>query len=102
MPRRFHVALAVDDVDAVVADYRLRLGEEPVHHVAREYALWRTPEINLSISAAGPGEARLRHVGFEDTEVPAKTYATDCSGLLWERFAAHHQDAEVAQLYGER
>jgi catechol 2,3-dioxygenase-like lactoylglutathione lyase family enzyme len=100
--RTFHIALAVEDVDRVVDDYRQCLGQDPVHHVAGEYALWRTPQINLSISTARPGEDRLRHVGFADTDVPDKTYATDCTGLMWESFAAAHQDAEIAQIYGDR
>jgi hypothetical protein len=69
--RRFHLALAVDDLDATIADYTVRLGEAPAVVVDGRYAVWRTPEINLSVSVpeAGPGSAaaqRIRHVGFED------------------------------------
>jgi hypothetical protein len=96
--RRFHVALAVDHVDGVAADSAERLGESPVVSIAGEYALWRTSEINLSISKARPDEERLRHVGFEDPEVETKTYSTDCSGLLWES-SSSHQDDEIASIF---
>ncbi len=99
MTRRFHIALAVDDVDSVVRDYTERLGAPPVQQVPDTYALWRTPEINLSISK-GEGGVRLRHVGFEDDGAPEKTTATDCTGLVWERFAPDHQDAEIEKVYG--
>ena len=100
MTRRFHVALAVDDVDGVVREYTDLLGGPPVQEVPGEYALWRTAEINLSVSRAAQGEGRLRHVGFEDSSVSEKTYATDSTGLLWELFSAEHQDAEIASIFG--
>jgi hypothetical protein len=101
MTRRFHIALAVEDVEDVVGDYTERLGAPPVQHIAGTYALWRTPEINLSISQADAGASALRHVGFEDSTVTEKTYATDRTGLLWERFSPALQDAEITQVYGD-
>ena len=101
MARRFHLALAVDDVDRVVRDYSDRLGAPPVQLVPGAYALWRTPEVNLSVSRARGADvgAQLRHVGFEDASAAEKTTATDCTGLMWERFGPDHQDAEIAQIY---
>jgi hypothetical protein len=100
MARTFHLALAVEDVAAVVDDYTERLGTPPTQVVPGVYALWRTPEVNLSISRAEPGTSSLRHVGFEDDSVSEKTYATDVTGLLWERFNHHLQDAEIQSVYG--
>jgi hypothetical protein len=34
-----------------------------------------------------------------DSDVPAKTYSTDCTGLLWESFSIEQQDAEVSQIF---
>ncbi len=105
--RRFHLALAVDDLDATIADYTVRLGEAPAVVVDGRYAVWRTPEINLSVSVPetgpGPGSAaaqRLRHVGFEDDDAVAGPRTVDVNGVEWEAFSLPHQDAEIARVYG--
>ncbi|HEX4081432.1 MAG TPA: hypothetical protein VHX40_00595 [Acidimicrobiales bacterium] len=108
--RRFHLALAVDDLDATIADYTVRLGEAPAVVVDGRYAVWRTPEVNLSVAVAvavvpdaGPGPAtgqRLRHVGFEDDDAVAGPRTVDVNGVEWERFSLVHQDAEIARVYG--
>jgi hypothetical protein len=107
--RRFHLALAVDDLDATIADYTIRLGEAPAVVVDGRYAVWRTPEVNLSVSVSvpdagpGPGSAagqRLRHVGFEDDDAVTGPRTVDVNGLEWEAFSLVHQDAEIARVYG--
>jgi hypothetical protein len=107
--RRFHLALAVDDLDATIADYTVRLGEAPAVVVGGRYAVWRTPEINLSVSVsvpdAGPepGSAparRLRHVGFEDDDAVVAPRTVDVNGIEWEGFSLAHQDAEITRVYG--
>lgn len=100
MSRHFHLALAVDDVIAVITDYSERLGAPPIVRIGDSYALWRTEEINLSVSKASTGEERLRHVGFEDNEASVKSYSTDSTGLLWEHFTISNQDDEIEQIFG--
>jgi hypothetical protein len=98
--RRLHVALAVDDLDATIRDYTGRLGGDPVAVVPGKYALWRTPEVNLSINCDVALTERLRHIGFEDDAAIARTESTDVNGLMWEWFDAKGQDAEIIRVYG--
>lgn len=97
--RRIHIALAVDDLTATIEDYTRRLGAPPVVVIPDRYALWRTEEVNLSVTAPRTGE-RLRHLGFEDDRVTAMTADTDGNGLTWESFTAEQQDAEINEVYG--
>jgi len=95
--RRLHVALGVREVDRCVGDYSTRLGCPPAVHVPGEYALWRSDEVNLSIRRAdAPG---LRHLGWEDPFAAAFSTDTDVNGIVWERFAAEHQAAEIRLLW---
>jgi len=95
--RRIHVALGVIDVDLSVADYSARLGCPPAVHIRSEYALWRSDEVNFSIRRAEtPG---LRHLGWEDPSAAAFSAETDVNGIVWERFAAEHQAAEIRLLW---
>ncbi len=48
--KRFHIALAVADLNASIADYSARLGQSPQVVVADTYALWRTDQLNFSIN----------------------------------------------------
>jgi hypothetical protein len=41
----------------------------------------------------------LRHLGWEDDEADFFTTDTDCNGILWERFAAHHQATEINEIW---
>ena len=98
--KRLHIAIATHDITATVQDYTQRLGAEPVVVVPGEYALWRTETLNVSVrqdSTCEPGA--LRHLGWEDDEAPIFTTDTDCNGLLWEQFAAHHQAAEIHEIW---
>jgi hypothetical protein len=35
------------------------------------------------------------------THAESFTTDTDCNGILWERFAAHHQAAEINEIWPE-
>jgi len=59
--KRFHIAIGVTDISRSVDDYTRRLGCSPSVLVPDEYALWRTPRINLSISRTGEA-GTLRHL----------------------------------------
>jgi catechol 2,3-dioxygenase-like lactoylglutathione lyase family enzyme len=98
--RRLHIALAVDDLDATVRDYTERLGAEPVAVVSDTYALWRTPEVNLSVNCVASPDQRLRHLGFEDEACGPKSISTDVNGLVWEAFTSEQQDEEIVRAYG--
>ena len=98
--RRLHVALAVQDLDATIGDYIQRLGADPVAVVPGTYALWRTPEVNLSVNCDPSASQRLRHLGFEDDDVVTKSESTDVNGLMWETFSAQWQDTGIVGTYG--
>ena len=93
---RFHIALSVADLDAAVADYRVRLGTDPTVVVTGEYALFRAPSLNVSLRrdpTVPPGH--LRHLGWEDSTVEAFTAERDALGIVWERFNGAAQAAEI-------
>ncbi|WP_338461842.1 hypothetical protein VZH09_12905 [Synechococcus elongatus IITB7] len=99
-PKRFHLAIAVADVAASVADYSQRLGQEPEVVIAGAYALWRTPQLNFSIRQTEPEQAgQLRHLGWEDPQAEAFECDRDCNGILWERFTADQQATEILELW---
>ncbi len=98
--RRIHIALAVDSLEESIADYTGRLGAEPLAVVPGRYALWRTPEVNLSINADTPNEQRLRHLGFEDDSVGERTEDRDVNGIAWETFNPTWQSEGVLRVYG--
>ena len=98
--RRIHIALAVDDLQRSIDDYRERLGAEAAVIVSGRYALWRTPEVNLSITLHPGGAERLRHLGFEDDAADAATETSDVNGIVWERFTAAQQANEIEDNYG--
>lgn len=98
--RRIHVALAVDDLEATIADYTTRLGAPPVAVVTGKYALWRTAEVNLSVNADVSTTNRLRHLGFEDDDVATRFEATDVNGIVWESFSPTWQDQGIVEVYG--
>ena len=98
--RRIHIALVVEDINGTISDYSDRLGAGPVVVVQGRYALWRTPEVNLSVSVGGSGSGGLSHLGVEDDAAVVKTKSTDVNGLLWEHFSAASQDEEIVRLFG--
>ena len=101
MTRRFHVALAVRDLEESIAEYSARLGRQPVAVVAGTYALWRTDEVNLSINQLPERAGELRHLGFEDPAAQDLTSSVDVNGIEWECFTADAQDQEIRREYGE-
>lgn len=97
--RRFHLAIAVSDLAASVADYTTRLQADPVLVIPGEYALWRTEALNVSIRQL-PGHAgQIRHVGWEDDAASGFTAERDADGLLWEHFTSQQQAEEIRALW---
>lgn len=99
--KRFHIALAVRDLDQSIEDYSVRLGQPPSAVVPGAYAMWRTDLLNFSINQSPSRAGELRHVGFEDDTAPEySSSSTDCNGLLWEAFSAAEQDRRIVSTYG--
>ncbi len=95
-----HIALGVLDIEASVRDYSQRLGSRPAVVIPHEYALWRTPAVNLSVRKVPAEEAgRLRHLGWEDPSSAAFSSEPDVNGIVWERFTAGQQAEEVRQAW---
>ena len=99
--KRFHIALAVANLDNSIVDYSLRLGEEPTVVVSDKYAMWRTDTLNFSINQIPNRAGQLRHVGFEDESVQAFSSDYDTNGLEWELFSPQAQDQKIVEIYGE-
>ncbi len=99
--KRFHIALAVRDLDASIADYSVRLGQTPHAVVPGKYAMWRTDLLNFSINQTPERAGLLRHVGFEDEAAVGFTRTTDVNGLVWEHFSPAEQDAKIVEIYGD-
>jgi len=97
---RIHIALMVKELERSVADYSQRLGAEPAVVLAGRYALWRTTEVNLSVTVGSGGAGCLRHLGFEDDAAPEMTESRDVNGIIWEHFSAEQQDREIESVYG--
>ncbi|MCJ0974542.1 hypothetical protein MST27_14305 [Pseudomonas sp. PS1] len=98
--KRFHIALAVDDLQASIAEYDRRLGQAATVVVPGRYAMWRTELLNFSINEMPGQGGTLRHVGFEIDGVEGFSSDTDCNGLVWERFCPAAQDHRIRQIYG--
>ena len=93
---RFHIAIATHDVEATIAEHSERLGARPCAWIEREYALWRTDTLNLSVRrdpSCDPGT--LRHLGWEDERALAFGREIDANGVVWERFDAQQQAQEI-------
>lgn len=97
--RRFHIAIAVADIGASIADYRRRLGAEPVLVVPGEYALWRTPSLNVSIRRTEERPGTVRHVGWEDSAASGFAVEHDTNGLAWETFSPDAQAEEIRRYW---
>ncbi|KRF02169.1 hypothetical protein ASG87_11915 [Frateuria sp. Soil773] len=98
--KRFHIALAVADLDASIADYSARLGQPPHTVVAGTYAMWRTDQLNFSINRDPARAGQLRHVGFEDDDARGFTCEADVNGIAWENFSTVAQDLKIISTYG--
>ena len=100
MNRRIHIALSTHDVSASVADYSVRLGQEPDIVVENEYALWKTPTVNFSLRCDVTASAgTLRHLGWEDSRAIGFSADTDVNGILWERFSEAEQLNEIKAIW---
>lgn len=98
--KRFHIALAVADLDASIADYSRRLEQAPSAVVPGQYAMWRTELLNFSINENPAKAGELRHVGFEDDAAEGYSSSVDVNGIQWERFSAAEQDNRIVSAYG--
>ncbi len=98
--KRFHIALAVADLDASITDYSSRLGQPPQAVVAGTYAMWRTDQLNFSINQQPERAGQLRHVGFEDDDAHGFTCEADVNGIAWEHFSALAQELRIISTYG--
>lgn len=96
--RRFHIAIAVEDIQLSIAEYSKRLGSEPVVVVKNEYALWRTSFLNLSIRKTGTNPG-IRHIGWEDAAAGGFVREIDINGLVWEHFSAPQQAEEIRRIW---
>jgi catechol 2,3-dioxygenase-like lactoylglutathione lyase family enzyme len=100
MSKRFHIAIATDDLEASVRDYTKRLGATPEVLVKGRYALWRTDILNLSISyGSGASPGTVRHIGFEDDSLSAFTREEDVNGITWEYFSEKEQKKEIRKKF---
>jgi len=99
MGKKFHIAVAVSDIEVTVHEYSRRLGAMPTLVVTNEYALWRTETLNFSIRKTQDGPGTVRHIGWEDPTAAGFTRETDANGLLWERFTERDQQEEIARLW---
>jgi hypothetical protein len=97
--KRFHIAIAVTDIDQSVSDYSTRLGQAPDAVVPGEYALWRTDTLNFSIRRTSDLPGTLRHVGWEDPDASSFTTSSDVNGLVWEEFSAKQQEEEITATW---
>lgn len=98
--KRFHIALAVADLDASITDYTRRLGQPPQAVVDGVYAMWRTDLLNFSIREQPERAGRLCNLGFEDDGASEFARDHDVNGIRWERFSATEQDVQVILKYG--
>ena len=102
--KRFHIAIAVRDLEESIADYSARFNQEPAAVVPGKYAMWRTDLLNFSINQM-PAETKmrpgqLRHVGFEDDAVTGYASTIDVNGIEWESFSQKEQDERIVAAYG--
>ncbi len=98
--KKLHLALSTNQIEATVVDYSKRLDAEPCSYIANEYALWRTPSLNLSVRQdpnCPPGE--LRHLGWEDPSATEFSQEDDVNGITWERFNAQQQADEINEIW---
>lgn len=98
--KRFHIALAVRDLQESIADYSARFNQEPAAVVEGKYAMWRTDLLNFSINQMPEKAGQLRHVGFEDDAVEGYSSTIDANGIEWESFSRKEQDERIVAAYG--
>ena len=99
--KRFHIALAVANLENSIKDYSQRLAQQPTVVVAEKYAMWRTDTLNFSINQIPERAGQLRHVGFEDEGKEGFSSDFDANGLEWEHFSPDAHDQKIVEMYGE-
>ncbi len=97
---KVHVAISVSDLSASIEQYTTFLGTAP-DLVLDDYALWRTDVLNLSLRVASEQPGTIRHVGFEDPHAAEFFEFRDRDGVVWERFSASQQAAEIRSVWPE-
>ncbi len=98
--RRFHIALAVKELDASIEDYSRRLGKPATVVVRGIYAMWRTDSLNSSINQLPERAGQLRHLGFEDDSAEGFSSSEDVNGIEWEIFSPEAQDDKIVEMFG--
>jgi catechol 2,3-dioxygenase-like lactoylglutathione lyase family enzyme len=98
--KRFHIALAVADIDASVADYSARLGQPPQALVIDTYAMWRTDQLNFSIRKDAAHAGQVVQLGFEDDTAEGCASDIDVNGIEWQRFSTLEQDLRIITTFG--
>lgn len=98
--KRFHIAIAVKDLQESIEDYSKRLGKSPNAVVLGKYAMWRTELLNFSINEMPNRAGELRHIGFEDDEAQGFFSTSDVNGIEWEFFSQKAQDERIIEIYG--
>jgi catechol 2,3-dioxygenase-like lactoylglutathione lyase family enzyme len=98
--QRFHIALAVRDLDESIRDYSERLDQPPTAVVPGIYAMWRTAQLNFSINQSPERAGQLRHLGFEDDSATGFSSSRDVNGIEWELFSGQGQDERIVSTYG--
>jgi hypothetical protein len=99
---KLHLALSVASIERTVSDYSERFGKQPDVVIPGTYALWRTEHLNVSVRTVESGQVgQLRHLGWEVDDAPVFTSDTDCNGIVWERFTAEQQAAEINEAWPE-
>ncbi|BAW95302.1 hypothetical protein NIES970_02050 [[Synechococcus] sp. NIES-970] len=98
--KKFHLAIATNNLTATIQDYSQRLGADPCIVIENEYALWRTETLNISIRHdSNCPTGTVRHVGWEDPTASEFSQETDVNGLIWERFSAADQATEINNIW---
>ena len=97
--KKFHISLAVNDIQESVAEYSAKFGVEPEVVIDGKYALWRAEGLNFSISCKPEIAGQMRHLGFENPNAESFTTSADCNGILWEEFTEQMQKEEIETFY---
>lgn len=97
--KKFHIAIGVANIEQSIADYSLRLEQQPQIVIHGEYALWRTETLNFSIRKTEEKTGTIRHLGWEDSNADQFTQEVDSNGIIWERFNEEEQLKEIARVW---
>ena len=98
--KRFHISIAVKNLDESIKWYSNKLGCKPCVVVAERYALLRNDMLNFSISQKPEIAGHVRHIGFENSDAQNFTETHDCNGLMWEEFTSEMQMQEIKEKFG--